>query len=152
MERREADFTFIPTEGRDTSITVGIVPRHVEIYLLLGEELDAIAGGAHSIHLTLFGISIGALIALVITLGTGQVTAALAFSGFVGASVAAFGLSTPVRTTGPARLAPSPSAHTEYQASAPASGLTSRYGEGAGPGRETIRTSSRYGRPAASAS
>lgn len=94
MERREADFTFIPTEGRDTSITVGIVPRHVEIYLLLGEELDAIAGGAHSIHLTLFGISIGALIAFVITLGTGQVTAALAFSGFVGASVAAFGLST----------------------------------------------------------
>ena len=94
MERRESGRPFVPTESRVTPITVAVVPRHVEVYPLLGEELDAIAGDAHSIHLTLFGISIGALVTLAITLGTGQVTSALAFAGFVGASVAAFGLST----------------------------------------------------------
>ena len=94
MEKHESEHTVIPAEIRGTHVTVTYVPRHVEVYQLLGEELDAIAGGAHSIHLTLFGISIGALVALAITLGTGQVTSMLAFSGFVGASVAAFGLST----------------------------------------------------------
>ena len=94
MEKHESDHTVIPAEIRGTPVTVTYVPRHVEVYQLLGEELDAIAGGAHSIHLTLFGISIGALVTLAITLGTGQVTSALAFAGFVGASVATFGLST----------------------------------------------------------
>ena len=94
MEKQDSQHTVIPAEIRETQVTVTYVPRHVEVYQLLGEELDAIAGGAHSIHLTLFGISIGALVALAITLGTGQVTSVLAFSGFVGALVAAFGLST----------------------------------------------------------
>ena len=94
MEIHESDHPIIRDRTRLTSITVAVVPRHVEVYQLLGEELDAIAGGTHSIQLTLFGISIGALVTRAITLGTGQVTSALAFAGFVGASVAAFGLST----------------------------------------------------------
>ena len=71
MERRESNYSTIRDGIRETSITVAVVPRHVEVYQLLGEELDAIAGGTHSMHLTLFGISIGALVTLTITLGTG---------------------------------------------------------------------------------
>ena len=79
MERHESGQSSLHNGARITPITEAIASRHIKAYQLLGEELDAIAGGAHSIHLTLFGISIGAL---------------AAFAGFVGASVAAFGLST----------------------------------------------------------
>jgi len=46
------------------------MPRSVEIYYVSGAELDTLASGYSSVHLTFLGIVIGASVTLLVTLAT----------------------------------------------------------------------------------
>jgi len=54
-------------------LTFEVVPRHVKMHSISESELDAIAALSNSVHLTFFGICVGALISFFIVLSSGGI-------------------------------------------------------------------------------
>lgn len=64
-------------------LTVQYTTRTVMVHTVTGMELDTIASLSNSVHLTFFGICLGALVAFGIVLSTSQITEPLTYSAYV---------------------------------------------------------------------
>jgi hypothetical protein len=61
----------IPSPQAGQSYTVEIVPGHLKMHTISEDKLDMLVSGAASIHLTFFGVCLGAVIAFGIVLYNG---------------------------------------------------------------------------------
>jgi hypothetical protein len=68
---QQAADLFLPAHN---PLTMEMVPRHLKMHSLSEHELDAIASGSSSIHLSFFGVCVGAFISFMIVIYSGGVT------------------------------------------------------------------------------
>jgi hypothetical protein len=78
-----------PQPGPYSPVSLSYSHREMKMHFLSESELDTLTSLNGSIDLTFLGISSGALITLIITLLTVQITGAKEFAAFVGATIIA---------------------------------------------------------------
>ncbi len=82
----EKELLVVQPESESAPITTVIVARKIEMYLVSPEELKSIVSGNTSIHLTFFGLTLGAAITLLITLFSVAIEGKI-FGAFVGSVI-----------------------------------------------------------------
>jgi hypothetical protein len=75
----------------NATLTVEYAPRRMRMVTLTETEVDELASSSGSIHLTFFGSSLGAFIALAIVLATVSVPEPRKFAAFVASTIVAGG-------------------------------------------------------------
>jgi len=73
--------------GINPPVDFAIIPRKIFFHQIPDGELDTIAASGSSLHLTLFGICLGAFISLLVTVTTAQGVGAAALSAYVSATI-----------------------------------------------------------------
>jgi hypothetical protein len=73
--------------GINPPVDFAIIPRKIFFHQIPDGELDTIAASGSSLHLTLFGICIGAFISLLVTVTTAKDLTSAALSAYVSATI-----------------------------------------------------------------
>src|SRR5256885_224246 len=77
----------IHPESPGRTVTVVYMPRTFPLHTVSSSELDSLASGAQSVHLTFLGLSLGISVTVGITLLTVDIASAKIYASFVGTLV-----------------------------------------------------------------